>query len=65
MNADLILVLKDGGIVERGSHDELMANKDGVYHDMWLKQLKDEASPTGGIDSKKKKKKEEEDSDSN
>ncbi|KAJ3277784.1 Homocysteine S-methyltransferase 1, partial [Borealophlyctis nickersoniae] len=42
VNADLILVLKDGKIVERGSHVELMRCKDGVYYDMWMKQLRDE-----------------------
>lgn len=37
MNADLILVLKDGKIVERGQHDELI-KKDGWYAEMWRKQ---------------------------
>jgi len=37
-NADLILVLKDGRVVERGKHDELMA-KNGLYRDTYLGQL--------------------------
>jgi ABC-type multidrug transport system fused ATPase/permease subunit len=37
-NADLILVLKDGQIVERGRHKELMA-KNGLYRQTYLAQL--------------------------
>lgn len=37
MDADLILVLKNGKIVERGKHDELLA-QDGWYAEMWRKQ---------------------------
>ena len=37
MNADLILVLKDGQIVERGTHDQLLAGN-GWYADMWQRQ---------------------------
>ncbi|MBC6361068.1 ABC transporter ATP-binding protein [Lactobacillus apis] len=37
MNADLILVLKDGQIVERGTHDQLLA-ENGWYADMWQRQ---------------------------
>lgn len=37
MNADLILVLKDGRIVERGNHQELLA-EDGWYAEMWRRQ---------------------------
>ena len=37
MNADLILVLKDGQIVERGTHDLLLA-ENGWYADMWQRQ---------------------------
>ncbi len=36
--ADLILLLEDGRIVERGSHDELMARR-GVYHRMVVRQM--------------------------
>ena len=38
INADEILVLDEGEIVERGSHHELLAN-DGVYTIMWSRQL--------------------------
>ncbi|KAG8432250.1 hypothetical protein GDO86_016768 [Hymenochirus boettgeri] len=37
INADQILVLKEGQIVERGRHDELL-EKGGVYAGMWQKQ---------------------------
>ena len=34
---DLILVLKDGAVVEQGTHEELI-RKGGLYHSMWLEQ---------------------------
>lgn len=37
-NADEILVMKDGSIVEQGSHDELMA-KDGFYQNLYNSQF--------------------------
>ena len=40
----MILVLKDGEIVERGSHAELMGNTQGLYYSMWMKQLDDEVA---------------------
>ncbi|XP_067635780.1 ATP-binding cassette sub-family B member 6 [Eurosta solidaginis] len=40
INADEILVLKDGTIAERGRHEELLQRKDGVYAEMWMQQLK-------------------------
>ncbi len=40
-NADEIVVLKDGGIVERGKHDELLA-LDGAYAELYTKQLIEE-----------------------
>ncbi|KAI5788411.1 hypothetical protein EDC01DRAFT_631350 [Geopyxis carbonaria] len=41
MNADLILVIGDGTVVEKGNHQELMAKK-GKYSKLWSKQLKNE-----------------------
>jgi ATP-binding cassette subfamily B multidrug efflux pump len=38
-NADIILVLKDGRIIERGKHNELL-NKKGLYYDLYMSQFK-------------------------
>jgi len=37
-NADLILVMKDGDIIERGTHDELLA-RGGFYADLYNSQF--------------------------
>lgn len=37
MNADEILVLNDGSVAERGTHEELIS-LNGLYADMWKKQ---------------------------
>lgn len=37
-NADMILVMKDGDIIEQGSHDELMA-QNGFYADLYNSQF--------------------------
>lgn len=37
-NADLILVMKDGDIIEKGSHEELLS-KGGFYHDLYNSQF--------------------------
>lgn len=37
-NADLILVMKDGNIIEQGNHDELMS-QDGFYADLYNSQF--------------------------
>ena len=42
-NSDLILVVKDGKIIERGTHKELLSQK-GYYHDLYYKQFEEEAS---------------------
>ncbi len=38
-NADMILVLSDGKIIERGKHDELLA-KEGFYYELYMSQFK-------------------------
>lgn len=38
-NADQILVLKDGQVIERGKHEELLAKK-GFYYDLYMSQFK-------------------------
>jgi ATP-binding cassette, subfamily B, multidrug efflux pump len=38
-NADVILVLKDGEIIERGKHDELLARQ-GFYYELYMSQFK-------------------------
>ena len=42
-NADVILVVKDGKIVEQGRHEELMAAR-GVYYRLYTRQYEDEAT---------------------
>ena len=42
-NADLILVVKDGHIVERGTHAELLHRR-GYYHALYTRQYEDEAT---------------------
>ena len=44
-NADTILVMKDGEIVENGTHDNLV-KKDGVYASLWKNYV-------GGLDDEK------------
>jgi ATP-binding cassette subfamily B protein len=41
-NADLILVLRDGDIVESGTHDDLLA-KGGFYADLYNSQFEESA----------------------
>ncbi len=42
-NADLILVMKDGNIIEQGNHEELMA-QNGFYADLYNSQFTEEAA---------------------
>lgn len=41
-NSDLILVMRDGSIVEQGTHDELLA-QNGFYADLYNSQFNEEA----------------------
>ncbi len=36
-NCDVILVIQDGQVVDKGNHEELIA-REGYYHDVWLEQ---------------------------
>jgi ATP-binding cassette subfamily B protein/subfamily B ATP-binding cassette protein MsbA len=40
--ADLILLMEDGRVIERGTHQELMLAR-GAYHDMVLRQMESDA----------------------
>jgi ATP-binding cassette subfamily B protein len=40
-NADLVLVLDQGHIIERGTHNELLARK-GFYYDLYMSQFRRE-----------------------
>ena len=42
--ADLILLMEDGRVVERGTHQELM-EAGGLYHDMVLRQMESDGQP--------------------
>ena len=42
-NADLILVVRNGRIVEQGNHEELLSRK-GYYFDLYTRQYEDEAT---------------------
>ncbi len=42
-NADMILVVRNGKIVEQGTHPQLLAKK-GYYHELYTRQYEDEAT---------------------
>ena len=44
---DEILVFDEGRLVQRGSHDELVAETDGLYHAMWQAQAQYYAEDRG------------------
>ncbi|MEI7773069.1 MAG: ABC transporter ATP-binding protein, partial [Chloroflexales bacterium] len=44
-NADQVLMVKDGQIVERGTHPELLARQ-GAYYDLYMSQFRREEEPT-------------------
>ncbi len=41
-SADIILVVDDGKIVERGTHEELLAKR-GLYYNLYVKQFREES----------------------
>ena len=42
-DADVILVMDKGGLVEQGTHDELMA-AEGFYYDLYASQFEESIS---------------------
>jgi ATP-binding cassette subfamily B protein len=42
-NADVILVVRQGKIVEQGTHTQLLAQK-GYYYELYTRQYEDEAT---------------------
>ena len=48
VNADLICVMEAGQIVERGSHQQLLA-KGGVYADLWRQQVQHSEALAGTV----------------
>jgi ATP-binding cassette subfamily B protein len=45
-NADLVMVVEDGQIVESGKHDELLLKK-GAYYNLYMRQFVREENPNG------------------
>ncbi|MEG1551319.1 MAG: ATP-binding cassette domain-containing protein, partial [Oscillospiraceae bacterium] len=41
-NADIILVMKDGQIIEKGSHNELLEKENGFYKQLYYSQFDEE-----------------------
>ena len=55
IGADLILCLKDGQVVEQGTHESLLRDAEstgvGEYYSMWQKQIRAEKKVTSGTDT--------------
>jgi len=49
--ADIIVVLKDGAIVEQGTHQELLTIKDGLYREIYELQLRPQEEVMREIDA--------------
>jgi ABC-type multidrug transport system ATPase subunit len=52
INANEILVLKDGVVVERGSHSALIQVEKGIFKEMWEAQQQAEAESSSSEESK-------------
>lgn len=55
VHADLILCIKDGVIVEQGTHDQLVEQAianggEGVYYEMWRQQIREESGEGSTIE---------------
>jgi ATP-binding cassette subfamily B multidrug efflux pump len=49
-NADQVLVLNDGEIIERGTHESLLADK-GFYYDLYMSQFRRQVSEEDDIEA--------------
>jgi len=47
-SADCIFVIKDGQVVEKGSHDDLIQNQDGAYSSLIRRQMEAQQMPDNG-----------------
>lgn len=46
MGCDRIVVMRDGAVVESGAHADLLARRDGLYHQLYEQLRGEEAGPT-------------------
>jgi ATP-binding cassette, subfamily B, multidrug efflux pump len=46
-NADVILVIDDGRVIDRGTHDELMA-RGGLYAELYQRQFREPRATASG-----------------
>lgn len=51
-NADQVLLVNDGEIIERGTHQELLA-REGAYYDLYMSQFREQAETTASANGKK------------
>jgi ATP-binding cassette subfamily B protein len=50
-NADLVLLVRDGQIIERGTHQELLA-QEGAYYDLYMSQFQAEEQAPASVSGK-------------
>ena len=41
VNADIILVIQNGSVVDQGTHHQLLKKGGGLYFELWNKQLEE------------------------
>jgi subfamily B ATP-binding cassette protein MsbA len=49
-NADRIIVIKDGELIEQGSHDELMQLENGEYKHLYEMQFKNQDDENSSLE---------------
>jgi ABC-type multidrug transport system fused ATPase/permease subunit len=50
-NADIIFVIQDGQVIEKGSHTELIQNADGAYSSLIRRQMDVHTRLENGVDT--------------